>query len=58
VAAVAMGVAFVLPTDGASMMAQTPGDLGGTITLNLHCIDDIAFVHGKMAVRHRDHSVV
>ena len=58
VAALDVGVAFALPADGASMATQAAGDLGGLVALKQHSVDDISFVHGKMTVRHREHSVV
>ena len=58
IAALDGAIAFALPTDGAPMAAQATGDLRGGIALQLHSVDDISFVHGKMAVRHREHSVV
>ena len=51
-------IALVFPANGDSMLVQAAGDLGIGITLPLHSIDDISFVHGKMVVRHREHSVV
>jgi hypothetical protein len=32
-------------------------DLGGSMASNLHYIEDIPFIPGKMAVRHREHSI-
>ena len=58
VAALDAGVAFALPANGAAMTAQAAGDLGIRIALELHSVDDISFVHGKMTVRHREYSVV
>jgi len=51
-------IAFAFTANSASMPPQAAGDLGIRITLPLHSIDDISFVHGKMVVRHREHSVV
>ena len=58
IAALDAGVAFALPADGGSMTADAACDLGVGITLESHSADDISFVHGKMVVRHREHSVV
>ena len=52
-----VGVAFTLAADGAAMAPQTAGDLGIPIALKPHSVDDISFVHGKMTVRHREHSL-
>jgi hypothetical protein len=40
------------------MAAQTAGDFRITMAQPTHSVDDISFVHGKMTVRHREHSVV
>jgi hypothetical protein len=58
IATIRNGVTSALPADGAAMAAQAAGDLGITIALESHSVDDISLVHGKMAVRHREHSVV
>ena len=58
IAALDRAIACALPADGAAMAAQAAGDLGMGIALESHSVDDISFVHGKMAVRHREHSVV
>jgi hypothetical protein len=51
-------ISSAFTANGASMPTQAAGDLGISIALPLHSIYDISFVHGKMAVRHREHSVV
>jgi len=51
-------VAFALATEGAAMATETAGALGLAVSLKLHSIDDISFVHGRMVVRQREHSVV
>lgn len=58
VAALDTGIAFVLPADRGSMATDAASDLSVAIALESHSIDDISFVHGKVAVRHREHSVV
>jgi hypothetical protein len=44
-------VSVVLPA------AEAAGDLGIAVALKSHSVDDISFLHGKMAVGHREHSV-
>jgi len=51
------GIALALPADGAAMAAQAAGDFGVRMAEKTHAVDDISFVHGKMAVRHREHSL-
>ena len=53
-----VGIASTLAAEGASMPAQTAGDLGRRIALKLHSVEDLSFVHGKRVVRPRAHSVV
>ena len=51
-------VAFYLPTDGASAVARAASDRGKGAASKSHSVDDISFVQGKMAVRHREHAGV